>query len=188
MDISKILKYASWYYKLAQNSANLQAWETILGLSNKLADPNGVANPTPQIDQALIATLVQEVDKMEEQERFPITRPESKSGVRNLQNDVRQYYFNLTNQKDMNVSIPDLQKVRNSWDNYKRSYLNENFFNELQLAKSEVPQEQQQKFEDRWLFWTKFTQQIEDTISNLEMMLKDRLVGSDDVAAQPEPV
>lgn len=188
MDIFRIRKYAAFYYKKAQESASLEAWNTILGLSNKLADPNPVQVPTPEIDQALIATLVQEVTKMEEQERFPITRPESKSGVRNLQNDVRQYYFNIVNQKDMNVSIPDLQKVRNEWNNYTRSYLNEQFFNELQLAKAEVPQDHQQEFENRWQFWTHFKKEIEDTISNLEVMLKDRQVGSKDVAAQPEPV
>lgn len=188
MDVSKVRKYASFYYKKAQESASLEAWDTILGLSNKLADPNPVLVPTPEIDQALIATLVQEVNKMEEQERFPITRPESKSGARNLQNLIRPYYFNLVNLKDVNISIPDLQKFRNEWDQYKRSYLNEQFFNELQLAKSEVPQEQQQEFEKRWLFWTKFTKQIEDTLSNLEVMLKDRQVGSGDVAAQPTPV
>lgn len=188
MDVFRIVRYASWYYKQAQESAGTQAWETILGLSNKLADPNAVPNPTPQIDQALVATLLQEVDLMDYQERFPITRPESKSGVRNLQNLVRQYYHNIVNQKDMNISIPDLQNVRNQWDNFKRSYLNEDLFNELQAAKSEVPQSEQQEFENRWNFWKELSDQIEETISNLEIMLKDRQTGSEDVAAQPEPI
>jgi len=159
-----------------------------MGFSNKLADPNPVANPDENIDTALIATLQQEVDNMEEQERFPITRPESKAAVRTLYNYVKQFHFDLTKKADINLLISEFQKVRNAWDDYRRSYLSEQFLNELELAKSEALPENQPEFDKRLLFWRAFIKEIEDTITNIEKLLRDQLVGNEETPLEPTPV
>lgn len=198
MDIRKVLRVATAFCKCAQD-ANAGPMDQLVGLSNKLSDPNAVANPDKTIDSALISTLQQEVDQMEEQERFPITRPESKSAVRNLYNSVKQFHTNLIkdssnvltteeNRARMNGLISDFQNVINQWEQYKRSYLGNDFLNELQLAKSEATSELQQEFEDRYQFWKELIDQIDGTIELIDKILKDQLTGNPEEPLEPTPV
>lgn len=178
------------FYKNAQDSsAALERLEQLTAFSNKLNAPNGIQNPTAEtIDTSLLATLVQEVDNMEEQERFPITRPESKAAAKAMYDISKRFHMMLTNKEDVNALISQFQNVRNAWDNYRRSYLSEQFLNDLQLAKSEASSENQPEFDIRWNFWKELIDQMEGTISGIEKILKDWLTGSPDVALEPEPV
>lgn len=198
MDIRKVLRVATAFWKCAQD-ANAGAMDQLVGLSNKLTDPNAVQNPDKTIDSALISTLQQEVDQMDEQERFPITRPESKSAVRNLYNAAKQFHNNLTkdssnvltveeNRTRMNGLNADFQNVINQWEQYRRSYLGEDFLNELQLAKSEATPELQQEFEDRYQFWQALINQIDGTIEQIDKIIKDQLTGNPEDPLEPTPV
>lgn len=198
MDIRKVLRVATTFWKCAQD-ANAGSMDQLVGLSNKLTDPNAVANPDKTIDSALLSTLQQEVDQMEEQERFPITRPESESAVRNLYNAAKQFHTNLTNDSSnvlgveenrtrMNGLNADFQNVINQWEQYRRSYLSEDFLNELQLAKSEATPEVQQEFEDRHQFWQALISQIDGTIEQIDKILKDQLTGNPEEPLEPTPV
>lgn len=183
-----VLTAATIFCKYAQDPNADTAYGQLLGLSNKLADPNPVQNPDQNIDTALISTLEQEVNNMEEQEKFPITRPESKSAVRTLYNTVKQFHSNLTKKAELNTLVSDFQKVRNEWDNYRRSYLSEQFVNDLELSKSEAAPENVQDFTLRIEFWRAFIHEADDTILNIEQMLKDQLSGNAETPLEPTPV
>ena len=195
MDILKLLEKATIFRKYAQDP---DPKAQLIGLSNKLSNP--VPAPADQtIDTALISTLQREVDQTDYQERFPITRPESKSAVRVLYNAVKQFHVNLTkpvtgtptpqeNQTKTGNLIADFQRVINEWSNYKRSYLNESFLNELEAAKSTADPSQTQAFNNRLLFWRRIIKQTDETISSIDKILKDQLTGNPDVPLEATPV
>jgi hypothetical protein len=187
MDVLKAATIFCAHIKYAQDEGDT-TYTRLMGFSNKLSDPHPVVNPSENIDTALIATLEQEVNDMEEQERFPITRPESKAAVRNLYNDVKQFHFDLVKKADINLLISEFQKVRNGWDAYRRSYLSEQFLNELELAKGEALPENKAEFDKRLMFWRAFIKETEDTISNIEKLLKDQLAGNQETPLEPTPV
>lgn len=193
-----VLRAAKLFWKYAQETG---VKSQLIGLSNKLANPIPVASPDQSIDTSLISTLQQEVNQMDEQERFPISRSESKSAVRNLYNAVKLFHSNLVKPstattvptKEQNITktnnlISDFQRVRNEWDNYRRSYLSEYFLNELQLAKSETDVSQQQEFENRFQFWKAFIKATEETITAIEKLLKDQLTGNPETPLEATPV
>jgi hypothetical protein len=196
-DFGRILRAATIFYIFAQDTGPM---DQLIGLSNKLANPTPVPNPDKTIDSSLISTLQQEVDQMETQDRFPITRAESKSAVRNLYNAVKQFHSNLVrdtggvvlttdeNRTRMNGLNNDFQNVINQWDQYKRSYLSNDFLNELQLAKSEANPEQQQEFEKRYQFWKELIDQVDGTIGQIDKLLKDQLTGNPETPLEPTPV
>lgn len=198
MDMIKLLKIATIFRKYAQLAQGPDPKAQLIGLSNKLSNP--VPAPADQtIDTALISTLQREVDQTDYQERFPITRPESKSAVRVLYNAVKQFHVNLTkpvtgtptvqeNKTKTGNLIADFQRVINEWSNYKRSYLNESFLTELESAKSTADPSQTQAFNNRLLLWRRIIKQIDETISNIDKILKDQLTGNPDVPLEATPV
>lgn len=203
MEASLVLKAATLYYnwvRYAQDSTK----DDLVKLSLKLAMERPITDPNEtNIDTdngGLIMTLKQEVDDMEEQERFPITRPESKSAVNTLWNNVKQFHFNLVRPPATEVEtqeqkraktnglVSNFQKVINEWNNYRRSYLNDDFMNELQLAKGEVDATQQPEFDERIRFWNEFIQLTDAVIEQIDAMLKDQLTGNPETPLEPTPV
>lgn len=184
-----MLRACTLYYNWVRYAQNSDPYDQLKKLSQKLAMERPIANPNEtNIDTdngGLIATLKQEVDNMDEQERFPITRPESKSAVNTLINLVKKFDLHLKTQpKDetkesrlarINTMIGDFQKVINEWNNYRRSYLSNDFLNEMQLAKSEASPEQQQGFDNRIRLWTKFVQLTDSVIEQINTLLKQQL-------------
>jgi hypothetical protein len=187
-----VLIAAKAFYRYAQEASATTAvsanYDQLLGLSNKLSATNPPTLLDQNIRSALIATLQQEVDKMELQEQYPITRPESKSAVRNLFNVVKEFHYNLVKKTANSLLISNMQKVRNEWSNYRRSYLSDQFISQLELDKGKAPPERQTDFDKRILFWKALIQQIEETITDLEKLLKDQQTGNPNVPVQPTPV
>lgn len=202
MEASLILKTCTLYYNWVRYAQDAGPYDQLKKLSQKLAMERPITNPNEtNIDTdngGLIATLKQEVDQMEEQERFPITRPESKSDVNTMTNLVRQFDFHFKNpateetqeekQAKTNRMIADFQKVVNQWNNYRRSYLNDAFLSEMQLAKSEVDPTQQREFDDRIRFWTEFIQVTDSVIEQIDALLQDQLTGNPETPLEPTPV
>jgi len=210
-----VLTAATIFFKCAQDpgtgitdpAAAKNPKAKIIALSNMLANPNPIANPdATNIRTAYISTLQQEVLKMTEQDTYPISRPESKSAVKVLYNQVKAFHTNLTKpipqtlqqtsdqqRTQVNSLISDFQRVVNAWGNYSSRYLSDDFFGRLQLDKSSADQTTQQDFTNRILFWKELVKRINETVVNINKMLKDMLVGNPNnplatTPLQPTPV
>lgn len=187
MDILKVLKAATIFYKCAQEADANSANADLIGWANKLTDPNAVTEPDKtNIDTALLSTLRNEVQDMETQDRYPISRPESKAAAANLFEFGKVFRENLDNAATTESITPDtlnidIQKLMNAWNQYKTSYLSEDFLNELELAKNEQPTEMQQDWSDRKDFWKEIREQIDVSLSELNALIQDQLTGNAEV-------
>ena len=210
------LTAATIFYKYAQVAAEgvSPSQTQLLGFSNKLNDPNP-HTPDRTIDTALLATLKQEVDKMDPdtqdpENKYPITRAESKAAANVLQGAGHQFHIDLTKAAGIDILGSDIAKLRSEWDNYHRTYLSEQFLNNIQsdrskavekakaaeeaAAQNQIPYrgktsaETDREFQERWMFWKEIIEQIEGTISNIEQLIKDQQTGNAEVPLETEEV
>lgn len=178
------------YTKFAQTQQDYSK-SKLIELATTLADPNAIQNPNANtIRTALISTLVQEVNNTTPRETYPITRPESKTDVRNLYGLVKVFYTNLTKSTDQTVQlssaqmktkltnlISDFQKVSNAWQGYSSKYL-DGMIDQLTMDKAKAGQNQQQDYQNRILFWKEIIKRISETISNIQAELTKQLSGN----------
>jgi hypothetical protein len=130
---------------------------------------DNLRNPT----EGLIATLYQEVDSMDYREEYPISRPESKNAVRTIVNDGRRFYTDLANSSDIDTLISEFQKIQNDWVSFKNSYLNGDFFNQLEIDKGNASSDKADEWENRKLFWKEILELIDSTMSQVDKVDRD---------------
>jgi hypothetical protein len=185
-----VLTAATIYYRCVYAQAQ-DSKAQLIELAQMLANPTPIQNPDANnIRTAFMSTLQQEVNNMELQDSYPITRPESKSEVRSMYNLVKTFYENLTKPTDQTLQLDsaqkksqisnlmsDFQKVVNAWSDYSSKYF-DGLIDQLNMDKSKADQTQQQDFQNRILFWQALTQRTSKTIQDIQSLLNDQLVGN----------
>lgn len=195
----KVLKAATIYLnwvRYAQNTSTSISTNNSIKQLNELATKLFIQKPiqNPTKDnlrnpmQGLFATLYQEVEGMDYREEYPISRPESKAAVRNMVNDGRKFYMDLSNSIELNTLISEFQKIMNEWTSFKTSYLNGDMFNQMEQDKSKATSETSADWEKRRLFWKEILEMIDSIMSQVFNMLKDQSSGNEETPLEAKPV